>query len=43
MTATLFKNGLIFDGNPLEDLSLLYEGQKGIDSVYKAGKLICSR
>lgn len=31
---------LIIDGNPLEDLSLLYEGQKGIDSVIKAGKFI---
>jgi len=34
---------LIINGNPMEDLSLLYDDQKGVDSIIKAGKFICSR
>ncbi len=33
---------LIIDGNPLEDLSLIYEGQKGMHSIIKGGREIFS-
>lgn len=31
---------LIIDGNPLEDLSLFYDNQKGIEVIIKGGKII---
>jgi imidazolonepropionase-like amidohydrolase len=32
---------LVIDGNPLEDLSLLYEDSEAIHSIWKAGKRVC--
>ena len=34
---------LVIDGNPLEDLSLIYEEQKGVAAVVKGGEFIRSR
>jgi len=38
-----FADLLIIDGNPLEDLSLLYEDQKGIEAIIKGGRFAHSR
>ena len=38
-----FADFLIVDGNPLEDLSLLYQDQKGIDAIIKDGRFVYSR
>lgn len=34
-----FADMLVINGNPLEDLSLLYEGSNAIDMIIKAGKI----
>lgn len=38
-----FADFLIVDGNPLEDLSLLYAKPGGVQKIYKNGRLVGSR